>query len=75
MCPTNVLLFRWRGSIYKLVWKDFALFATIYFLLTFLYRFILDKPQKKYAFAFSTSILVLSVHETCGDDVKESRFE
>lgn len=41
------LLARWQGSIYKLLWKDFALFAAIYYLLGFLYHFVLTADQKR----------------------------
>ncbi|KAK9508651.1 hypothetical protein O3M35_006162 [Rhynocoris fuscipes] len=41
------LCFRWRGSIYKLVWPDLAAYLTIYYSLNFTYRFALDDYQKK----------------------------
>ncbi|XP_011297701.1 bestrophin-4 [Fopius arisanus] len=41
------LLLRWRASVYKLVWLDLALFLFIYYSLSALYRFILDKEQQK----------------------------
>ncbi|GAB0097842.1 Bestrophin homolog [Sergentomyia squamirostris] len=40
------LLFRWRGSIYKLVWLDLIAFLVAYFTLTMIYRVVLDKDQK-----------------------------
>jgi hypothetical protein len=40
------LLGKWRGSIYKLVWKDLVIFLTVYFSLTLLYRFALNEHQK-----------------------------
>ncbi|ODM95962.1 Bestrophin-2, partial [Orchesella cincta] len=40
------LLFRWRGSIYKLVWPDLFLFLGTYFSLSILYRFFLNVDQK-----------------------------
>lgn len=39
--------FRWRASIYKLVWLDLALFLFIYYSLSSIYRLILDDEQKK----------------------------
>ncbi|XP_021931171.1 bestrophin-2-like [Zootermopsis nevadensis] len=41
------LLFRWRGSIYKLVWPDLAMFLLLYYTFNFVYRFFLDSDQKK----------------------------
>ncbi|ESO03061.1 hypothetical protein HELRODRAFT_80699 [Helobdella robusta] len=41
------LLSRWRGSIYKLLWKDFIVFAFLYFLLSFVYRFAMNDYQRK----------------------------
>lgn len=41
------LLFRWRASIYKLVWLDLALFLFIYYSLSGVYRLMLDDEQKK----------------------------
>ncbi|KZC11729.1 Bestrophin-2, partial [Dufourea novaeangliae] len=40
-------IFRWRASIYKLVWLDLALFLFIYYSLSCMYRLILDDDQKK----------------------------
>lgn len=41
------LLLRWKGSIYKLVWPDLAAFLTLYYSLSFTYRFALKPDQKK----------------------------
>ncbi|XP_033149945.1 bestrophin-2 isoform X2 [Drosophila busckii] len=40
------LLFRWRGSIYKLVWLDLTAFLTLYYVLNSVYRFALNPDQK-----------------------------
>ena len=37
------LLFRWRGSIYKLVWTNLALYIFLYYSLSLTYRFLLDE--------------------------------
>ncbi|KAG8196811.1 hypothetical protein JTE90_027527 [Oedothorax gibbosus] len=42
------LLFRWRGSIYKLLWPDLGLYLSIYYLLSLIYRFGLNEPQRRY---------------------------
>ncbi|GIY56057.1 bestrophin-1 [Caerostris darwini] len=41
------LLFRWRGSIWKLVYVEMSLFTAAYFTLTMLYRFLFSESQKK----------------------------
>ncbi|KAL0271012.1 UNVERIFIED_CONTAM: hypothetical protein PYX00_008258 [Menopon gallinae] len=41
------LLFRWKGSIYKLVWPDLVLFLVLYYALNIMYRFFLDEDQKR----------------------------
>ncbi|KAJ8966578.1 hypothetical protein NQ317_016739 [Molorchus minor] len=38
--------YRWRGSIYKLVWIDLLLFLAIYYGLNFMYRWVLDEHGK-----------------------------
>ena len=35
------LLVRWRGSIYKLVYKDLVIYVLAYYFLSGLYRFML----------------------------------
>lgn len=39
------LLFRWRGSVYKILYKDLAVFLTAYFAISGTYRFLLDEHQ------------------------------
>ncbi|XP_076312857.1 bestrophin-4-like isoform X2 [Tachypleus tridentatus] len=40
------LLFRWRGSIYKLLYREMAIFCGLYYSLTALYRYILSGNQR-----------------------------
>jgi len=40
------LLVVWKGSIYKLVWFDYALYLAIYFFISVVYRFWMDQNQK-----------------------------
>ncbi|XP_064628250.1 bestrophin-2-like isoform X2 [Lineus longissimus] len=40
------LLFRWKGSIYKLLWKELIVFLGLYYLLNLIYRFALTADQK-----------------------------
>ncbi|KAL6259170.1 hypothetical protein P5V15_009091 [Pogonomyrmex californicus] len=41
------LLLRWRASIYKLVWLDLTLFLFLYYLLSGIYRLLLNEEQKR----------------------------
>ncbi|XP_055691965.1 bestrophin-4-like isoform X1 [Lutzomyia longipalpis] len=60
------LLLRWRGSIYKLVWLDLVAFLSAYYILSIIYRLLLNEQQKivfvglvKYCGA-STNLIPLS---------------
>lgn len=37
-CGFYKLLFRWKGSIYKLLYKDFLLFCGVYLFFSLFYR-------------------------------------
>ncbi|XP_005437473.1 bestrophin-4 [Falco cherrug] len=41
------LLFRWKGSIYKLLYKEFIVFMVLYAALSFIYRQLLTEEQKR----------------------------
>ncbi|KAG2461848.1 BEST2 protein, partial [Polypterus senegalus] len=41
------LLFRWKGSIYKLLYKEFLVFATLYTALSLVYRLQLTADQRQ----------------------------
>lgn len=41
------LLFRWRGSLYKLVWREFLVYIIFYISLSLLYRLGLTEDQKR----------------------------
>uniref|UniRef100_A0A0P4WQM3 Bestrophin homolog n=1 Tax=Scylla olivacea TaxID=85551 RepID=A0A0P4WQM3_SCYOL len=41
------LLFRWRGSVYKLVWMDLLCYIIIYTILSVVYRVVLVEEQKR----------------------------
>ncbi|KAK8728243.1 hypothetical protein OTU49_009189 [Cherax quadricarinatus] len=41
------LLFRWRGSIYKLVWPDTLVYCFLYFICSMVYRFALNEYQRR----------------------------
>ncbi|XP_053572774.1 bestrophin-3 isoform X2 [Bombina bombina] len=42
------LLLKWRGSIYKLLYREFFLFVSLYTALSITYRFFLADAQKRY---------------------------
>ncbi|KAH7939255.1 hypothetical protein HPB52_009688 [Rhipicephalus sanguineus] len=46
LCGFAKLLLRWRGSIYKLLYREMIIFCTLYFGLSALYRHILNDHQK-----------------------------
>ncbi|XP_073336529.1 bestrophin-3-like [Pagrus major] len=41
------LLLRWRGSIYKLLYREFILFVLLYTVLSLVYRLVLNDHQKR----------------------------
>ncbi|XP_045492372.1 bestrophin-4 isoform X2 [Colias croceus] len=41
------VLYRWRGSIYKLVWLDLLVFLLLYYILNLIYRLLLDEDSKR----------------------------
>ncbi|XP_009637142.1 bestrophin-4 [Egretta garzetta] len=41
------LLFRWKGSIYKLLYKEFIVFVVLYTMLSLVYRWLLTEEQKR----------------------------
>ncbi|XP_077325119.1 bestrophin-3 isoform X2 [Lithobates pipiens] len=42
------LLLKWRGSIYKLLYREFFMFISLYTTLSIIYRFFLVGTQKRY---------------------------
>jgi ABC-type multidrug transport system permease subunit len=43
----SVYTYRWRGSIYKLVWVDLLLFLIFYYVINISYRFTPDGSHSK----------------------------
>ncbi|XP_019876312.1 bestrophin-2 isoform X2 [Aethina tumida] len=41
------LLRRWRGSIYKLVWKDLIIYLLLYYILNIIYRLVLNSHWQR----------------------------
>lgn len=40
------ILFRWRGSIYKLMWKELVFYLIVYYSLNMTYRKVMNAKQK-----------------------------
>uniref|UniRef100_A0AAR2L0Y5 Bestrophin homolog n=1 Tax=Pygocentrus nattereri TaxID=42514 RepID=A0AAR2L0Y5_PYGNA len=41
------LLLRWKGSIYKLLYRELFIFTVLYYAISILYRFLLDDGQRR----------------------------
>ncbi|XP_014243731.1 bestrophin-4 isoform X1 [Cimex lectularius] len=41
------ILFKWRGSVYKLIWRELLVYLALYFCINLTYRFALDPHQKR----------------------------
>ncbi|XP_049886213.1 bestrophin-4 isoform X3 [Pectinophora gossypiella] len=41
------ILCKWRGSVYKLVWRELLAYLTLYYTINLLYRFALTEPQQR----------------------------
>jgi hypothetical protein len=50
--------FRWRGSVYKLVWRELLTYLTLYYSINFVYRYALNDNQKRY-------VRLYSIHKSC----------
>ncbi|CAG9138184.1 unnamed protein product [Plutella xylostella] len=37
---------RWRGSVYKLVWRELLAYLTLYYTINFIYRFAMTEQQQ-----------------------------
>ncbi|CAK6961485.1 bestrophin-2 [Scomber scombrus] len=41
------LLLRWKGSIYKLLYRELIIFTLLYYFFSIVYRFVFDEDQKR----------------------------
>ncbi|XP_065359657.1 bestrophin-3 isoform X1 [Calliphora vicina] len=41
------ILWKWRGSVYKLVWRELVAYLCLYYTINFVYRFALTEQQQK----------------------------
>ncbi|XP_037802450.1 bestrophin-2-like isoform X2 [Penaeus monodon] len=46
-CGFSKLLFRWRGSVFKLIWPDLIVYLVLYGIVSLVYRFALNEDQKR----------------------------
>ena len=51
LCAFSRLLFRWKGSVYKLLYKEMLIFCSLYFMLSLVYRVLLNEGQRRYMHA------------------------
>uniref|UniRef100_A0A1A8CAK2 Bestrophin homolog n=3 Tax=Nothobranchius TaxID=28779 RepID=A0A1A8CAK2_NOTKA len=45
-CGFSRLLFRWKGSIYRLLYKEFLVFSSVYLFFSIFYRFLMTPKQQ-----------------------------
>jgi hypothetical protein len=46
LCGFSKLLLRWKGSIYKLLYREILIFTGLYYGLNLSYRYLLNDSQK-----------------------------
>lgn len=57
----NGYYFRWRGSVYKLVWRELAAYLVLYFAINLAYRFAFTEAQQKYVKLLKNNIIINSI--------------
>ena len=55
LCVFSRLLIHWKGSIYKLMYKEMVIFCILYAVLSLTYRIALTEEQKRYVTIHSKS--------------------
>ncbi|XP_050692417.1 bestrophin-2-like isoform X2 [Eriocheir sinensis] len=41
------ILFRWKGSVYKMVWQDMLVYVLLYYAISLVYRFALTEEERR----------------------------
>lgn len=41
---------RWRGSVYKLIWRELLAYLFFYYLINFTYRYVLNEHQRQWVY-------------------------
>ena len=64
---TEKVLFKWKGSVYKLIFKEMIVYLLLYFILNGFYRAVLTQDGwevYRYAFESLKGILEISINFT-----------
>jgi len=51
---------RWKGSTYRLIWKEFLIYMAVYLTISIIYDFVLDDLSKKYRLFYSIAIVIFA---------------
>ncbi|XP_043469914.1 uncharacterized protein LOC122503438 isoform X1 [Leptopilina heterotoma] len=60
------ILIKWRGSVYKLIWRELLVYLFVYYIINFTYRYALNEEQQRvfekirYYFANSSDSIPMS---------------
>lgn len=62
---------RWRGSVYKLVWRELLAYLALYYTINVMYRYVLTDDQKRYVgfesiFSIFACIRINDILYLCG---------
>lgn len=52
----SVCIFRWRGSVYKLVWRELLAYLALYYTINIMYRYALTDDQKRYVYRWTCNV-------------------
>lgn len=50
---------RWKGSTYRLIWKEFLIYTAVYLTISVVYDFVLDDVSKKYRLSLIVIVVLL----------------
>lgn len=53
----STYFFRWKGSIYKLLWPNLMVYIMLYSTLSFAYRFLLNEKERTY----DSSVIIIII--------------
>lgn len=57
------LLVRWRGSIYRLMYREVLIFLALFYALALLYRFGLTSDQQRYSSLDNITVVTCSMKQ------------
>jgi hypothetical protein len=58
------VLFRWRGSVWKAVYKELSTWLAAYVILSCVYRFALDSDQRQFRFWTFPAVVIYFFAQT-----------